>query len=293
VVDRFGKEAVDIDDTSQKFTGKERDAETGLDFFGARYMSAAQGRFTSPDPVYFQKEMLTDPQRFNLYAYTRNNPLRFIDPFGESIELLGDEEKRKKELQALQNTVGSQAGSYLYENAVTTKDANGNETTRYYVGVYTNGPDGNGPSFDKINSVAGEIAPIIADTKNIQLNVVSAGTKVTDDFGGTANINARTPAATGIFGGNLRVNLLDPSTPILPLDSFFMSNGQLGPNDAGTVLGHELGHGRGTMSGVFPASLTNSDALRLENKVRQLKHPEGGQRLIHDCPPGACSGTPK
>ena len=33
------------------FTSKERDAETGLDYFGARYMSAAQGRFTSPDPL--------------------------------------------------------------------------------------------------------------------------------------------------------------------------------------------------------------------------------------------------
>jgi RHS repeat-associated protein len=32
------------------YTGKERDAETGLDYFGARYMSSAQGRFTSPDP---------------------------------------------------------------------------------------------------------------------------------------------------------------------------------------------------------------------------------------------------
>ena len=32
-------------------TGKERDAETGLDFFGARYMSASQGRFTSVDPL--------------------------------------------------------------------------------------------------------------------------------------------------------------------------------------------------------------------------------------------------
>lgn len=32
-------------------TGKERDAETGLDYFGARYMSSAQGRFTSPDPL--------------------------------------------------------------------------------------------------------------------------------------------------------------------------------------------------------------------------------------------------
>ena len=34
------------------FTGKERDAETGLDFFGARYMSSAQGRFTSVDPEF-------------------------------------------------------------------------------------------------------------------------------------------------------------------------------------------------------------------------------------------------
>jgi RHS repeat-associated protein len=32
-----------------RFTGKERDAETGLDYFGARYLSSAQGRFTSPD----------------------------------------------------------------------------------------------------------------------------------------------------------------------------------------------------------------------------------------------------
>jgi RHS repeat-associated protein len=34
-----------------QFTGKERDAETGLDYFGARYFSGVQGRWTSPDPV--------------------------------------------------------------------------------------------------------------------------------------------------------------------------------------------------------------------------------------------------
>src|SRR6185437_16873902 len=39
------------DAVNQKFTGKERDQETGLDFFGARYMSAAEGRFTSPYPI--------------------------------------------------------------------------------------------------------------------------------------------------------------------------------------------------------------------------------------------------
>ena len=69
------------------FTGKERDAETGLDYFGARYMSSAQGRFTSVDPIWITKERLLDPQRLNLYAYGRNNPLRFIDPDGMDITL--------------------------------------------------------------------------------------------------------------------------------------------------------------------------------------------------------------
>ncbi len=67
---------------AQKFTGKERDSETGLDYFGARYLSSAQGRFTSPDPKMFPHD-LTDPQSWNKYGYTRNNPLRYTDPDGQ------------------------------------------------------------------------------------------------------------------------------------------------------------------------------------------------------------------
>jgi RHS repeat-associated protein len=64
-----------------KFTGKERDAETGLDYFGVRYMSSAQGRFTSPDPA-MSSAKLGDPQTWNRYAYVTNNPLRYIDSDG-------------------------------------------------------------------------------------------------------------------------------------------------------------------------------------------------------------------
>jgi RHS repeat-associated protein len=64
-----------------KFTGKERDAETGLDFFGARYFSGPQGRFSSPDRP-FADQVESDPQSWNMYAYVRNNPLRFIDLTG-------------------------------------------------------------------------------------------------------------------------------------------------------------------------------------------------------------------
>jgi RHS repeat-associated protein len=70
------------DGVAEKFTGKERDAETGLDYFGARYMSSAQGRFTSPDPVFASAAHLTDPQMWNEYAYVRNNPLKLTDPTG-------------------------------------------------------------------------------------------------------------------------------------------------------------------------------------------------------------------
>jgi len=67
---------------SQKFTGKVRDVETGLDFFGARYFSAALGRFTGPDTL-FADQRPSDPQSWNMYAYVGNNPLRFVDVNGK------------------------------------------------------------------------------------------------------------------------------------------------------------------------------------------------------------------
>jgi RHS repeat-associated protein len=65
----------------QKFTLKERDNETGLDYFLARYYSSIQGRFTSPDPL-LASGSIYDPQTWNHYSYTLNNPLKYIDPFG-------------------------------------------------------------------------------------------------------------------------------------------------------------------------------------------------------------------
>jgi RHS repeat-associated protein len=62
-----------------KFTGKERDSESGLDNFGARYMSSQYDRFMSPDwsasPVAVPYAIYSDPQTLNLYSYLRNNPV--------------------------------------------------------------------------------------------------------------------------------------------------------------------------------------------------------------------------
>jgi len=70
-----------------QFTGKERDAETGLDNFGARYNASNMGRFMSPDPIYIALHRLLDPQLLNLYAYGRNNPLKFTDSTGLDVNL--------------------------------------------------------------------------------------------------------------------------------------------------------------------------------------------------------------
>jgi RHS repeat-associated protein len=76
----------DLGATEHHFTGKERDAESGNDYFGARYYASSMGRFLSPDwsakeePVPYAK--MDNPQSLNLYAYMRNNPLGGVDPDG-------------------------------------------------------------------------------------------------------------------------------------------------------------------------------------------------------------------
>jgi len=78
-------------ENNEKFIGKEKDKETGLYYFGARYMDPKIGRFVSPDPVgpvdpwnsKTNHEMLVNPQNLNLYAYGLNNPYRYKDPNGK------------------------------------------------------------------------------------------------------------------------------------------------------------------------------------------------------------------
>ena len=97
----FGGEraVVNADPNPYKFTGKERDAESNLDFFIARYYSSAQGRFLTPDeftggpvdafssndplpPGPLPYADITNPQSLNKYTYVWNNPLEYVDPDG-------------------------------------------------------------------------------------------------------------------------------------------------------------------------------------------------------------------
>jgi RHS repeat-associated protein len=70
------------DGVRQQFTSQERDTETGLDYFDARYYAPNQGRFTSVDPFFGSARRQT-PQSWNRYSYALNNPLVYTDPSGE------------------------------------------------------------------------------------------------------------------------------------------------------------------------------------------------------------------
>jgi len=90
----YGGELVitQTDTNRYKFTGKERDSESGLDNFEARYYASPFGRFMTPDwaarPTAVPYAVFGDPQSLNLYAYVRNDPVTVADadghtPYGE------------------------------------------------------------------------------------------------------------------------------------------------------------------------------------------------------------------
>jgi RHS repeat-associated protein len=83
----FGEQIAGSSASIHKFTGKERDSESGLDNFGARYDSSSMGRFMSPDPIYIEEQKMLDPQQLNLYSYVRNNPLNLTDSTGMLVDV--------------------------------------------------------------------------------------------------------------------------------------------------------------------------------------------------------------
>ena len=111
------------------FTGKERDSESGLDNFEARYMSSSMGRLMSPDLLGGHQE---DPQTLNRYVYARNNPLNFVDPTGLDFNLT---------CSTKENTPTCQNG--LQGTTTTTTDANGNQVSKFTATVISNDKNGN------------------------------------------------------------------------------------------------------------------------------------------------------
>ncbi|MFA5073124.1 MAG: RHS repeat-associated core domain-containing protein [Nitrospirota bacterium] len=94
----FGEESLGTQTVknNKMFVGKEKDSESGLYYFGARYMDDGIGRFASTDPVravnavtgMLNVRMLLNPQSINVYAYAMNNPYKFFDAQGKWPEIV-------------------------------------------------------------------------------------------------------------------------------------------------------------------------------------------------------------
>ena len=68
-----------LNNTSNKFTGKERDQETGYDYFGARYYDSRIGRWLQTEPLY-EKYL-----QYSTYQYALLNPMKLVDADGNDV----------------------------------------------------------------------------------------------------------------------------------------------------------------------------------------------------------------
>jgi len=125
------------DPTENQFTGKERDTESGNDYFLARYYNSASGRFLSPDwdaksddPVPYAK--LDNPQTLNLYAYVGNNPVARMDADGHSTLTFDGE----AHTVTLYDKSGKEVGHWETYNNVSIQAPKGEG----FQGRFTNGP---------------------------------------------------------------------------------------------------------------------------------------------------------
>ena len=150
----FGQQIAGASASTHKFTGKERDSESGLDNFGARYYASSLGRFMTPDPMGGHQE---DPQTLNKYAYVRNNPTTLTDPTGLDSYL---------QCQQASSTCASQTVG---------RDKDGNAQTALVQGVTNSdksftatlignaNPDGSGGLVDKTTGTGAYTASVNGD----------------------------------------------------------------------------------------------------------------------------------
>jgi RHS repeat-associated protein len=289
------------DSTRQKFTEKERDAETGLDYFGARYYVSTQGRFTSVDPYNIVREAqitaqnnpeeakahllnyLSKPQQWNRYAYVANNPLKYVDPTGELLELTGTEEEQKAAFERIKWMVGKDAAKNLTMTQMCTSGGHCgtyvtyNETLSGRSGLANSG---------KLNSYIGQI---IDSDKTVEFRIADSFTTKfgeTRETGGgfcgggcTVGSEESTTGNTQIFV-NKESSAIAEKTFSEPRMSGRFTGAHLSFEDD-IVDAHEFGHAFANAIEGKPlrnSSASYDRAVEFENLQRSTRYPERAAR---------------
>jgi RHS repeat-associated protein len=176
----------------RKFTGHEFDSSTDLTYMMARYYNSQTGKFLSQDPInlFAPETFLFDPQQQNSYSYSRNNPLRFVDPTGQAIEDFDYEKKVDGYAYADGEFVGSYKGINSYGNG------GDYENTDYQCTTYADQFISQEYGAAGINNFSGNGNAYIGDNFNAQ-GVAPAGSPFVTSYNGEPGNTM--PAEDGII----------------------------------------------------------------------------------------------
>jgi RHS repeat-associated protein len=269
------------DANNYKFTGKERDSESGNDYFGLRYYGSSLGRFLSPDSIANDWE-LRNPQTWNRYTYARNNPLIYIDPDGAAAELLGDEKKRQQELEILKQSVGNKdAASRLYINEV--KDG---DKTRYFVGI-----KGDVGDFMNLSETSHDLANVVQDKQVVEFGVTDRNLayyggaetfEKGEDHGQNQNVRVL------VNPNQMNIANLNLGQTVLGVNKYAGQMQQppwrIRDMTTGISTWHEFGHAWGMIHRRLGGQ-SNQEANAWENRMRKQMYgplgPDNAQRINH------------
>jgi RHS repeat-associated protein len=289
----FG-DGCNCNDSEQHFTGKERDTESGLDDFGARYYASAMGRFMSPDSPGFAH--LSNPQAWNLYSYAYNNPISSVDPDGHDVACTYN----ISQCVADANTATGANGQVVANTTVTHHSWLGG-LIQFDSSVTKLGISGDEASFRALGQNASRLADLI-DNHSFTLEV-----RYTNDPSNPGGSDTQLPSQgfspLSIIDPNHSATVHDPDAldqyPPIPQANTAEEFGH-------EVLGHAWGElingdAAGSMQGnpLFPYAPTSRanmrDSITGENAVRKLD-PTRGQKAInshHNYPDAPSDGFKK
>ena len=188
---------------ASRSTGKERDSESGNDYFGARYYASTMGRFLSPDwsknPQGVPYADFTNPQSLNLYSYIDNNPLSKTDKDGHCGD--SDDGTCSKTLSVTQvtNIVYNETQS-LHGNDVTLSDARDSVAHAIINGDNAKGDNRPLTAPDTV-SAANQQTQTYKDTQADVKCACQEAAQGADPTNGAQNINLRPNDSTKPFQG--------------------------------------------------------------------------------------------
>lgn len=272
--------------SEQRYTGKERDTESGLDNFGARYYASSMGRFMSPDSTGYSG--LTNPQSWNLYAYTLNNPLRYIDPTGHTVQNVCTDTAACTAAVAAATGNAEAASRVGSETTVTHHNFLGIKWDTSVTNITISGDIG---SFRALSANASHLADLVGSSQNFTVDIRDQGYFTNDRQGaqGTGALSSQfqyaggftqTPSMTGNNDGNVYIKW-NPGPDDVANEAGIE---RIPGANRGEAMAHELlGHQWGEVFGghMIGTAANKQDAVNAENAVRATD-PTRGQKAQHD-----------